>query len=200
VRFNIVGDLISSANEQITKRHQFRSFEVTAVARYEAAEGALNALGSPRLPKGGTHPLGVHRVTERPLYATSRCAGRVGVLRGYSSPGSAATLLSMAQPNVPDLRARRRRHGLIAGVSVAILGTVVAYVSLWVDPSGESRWWQVLFWLLWVAPPVLAVLLALLPRTRSLAAGLGLGLAMTWIVSVPTCVGVSLGTVPGLLG
>jgi Na+-translocating ferredoxin:NAD+ oxidoreductase RnfE subunit len=83
-------------------------------------------------------------------------------------------------------------------VSIAVVATVVSYVGLLIDQGGAIPWvleWQ---WTLWVAPPVLAVLLGLVPRTRSLAAGLGLGLAVTWIVGVPTCVVVSLSTVPYL--
>jgi hypothetical protein len=106
----------------------------------------------------------------------------------------------MSQSHVPDVDVRRRRWGLVAGVSTAVIGTVLAYVAEWLDPSGEAVWGRVLFWGFWVAPPLLAVLLLAFPRTRSVAAGLALGLAVTWMVSVPTCVVVAAGTVPHSLG
>ncbi len=44
----------------------------------------------------------------------------------------------MSQSHVPDVDVRRRRWGLVAGVSTAVIGTVLAYVAEWLDPSGEA--------------------------------------------------------------
>lgn len=82
---------------------------------------------------------------------------------------------------------------------MALVSTGVAYALMW--PSDFSaRFGGVLFVVFWAGPVLGTILLALFDRTRSLAGGFLGGLMLTWVVSVPTCVAVTLNTVPGLFG
>ena len=81
------------------------------------------------------------------------------------------------------------------GIATAVLSTVVTYVAVRLDPYGISPWTKYV-WLVYALPLILAVVLSFPRRTRSVATGLAFGLTVTWLVAVPTCVVVTLATVP----
>jgi len=103
----------------------------------------------------------------------------------------------MASVHVPDPDVRRKRLGIISGAVVAVAATVAAYLAELVT---FGLFAQILTWILWVGPLAIGFVLFLFPRTRSLASGLVLGATFTWIIAIPTCVVVSLGTVPNVVG
>ena len=100
-----------------------------------------------------------------------------------------------AVPPDPEVVARKR--GFIAGIALAIAATVVAYLALWLPTSATII---TAVWTLFLGPIAAGLVLLCIPKTRSVAAGLLIGAAFTWIVSVPTCVLVSVNTVPDLFG
>jgi len=103
--------------------------------------------------------------------------------------------MANAVPSDPEVVARKR--GFIAGIALAIAATVVAYLALWLPTSGVII---VGVWTLFLGPIAAGVVLLCIPKTRRFAAGLLIGAAFTWIISVPTCVLVSVNTVPNLFG
>ena len=79
------------------------------------------------------------------------------------------------------------------GFGVGILLTLVVYLLLRADPYGDSGS-AILF--VWASPVVIGALLAALPRTRNVGLGLLIGAGLSWMIGVPTCVVVTLETVP----
>jgi hypothetical protein len=96
----------------------------------------------------------------------------------------------MARVNESDafVRRPRRSTGLIAGVSIAILAAVLTYLDAQHDPYGLAPWGAFIFGTLWVGPVLAAAVLAVMPKTRSVAGGLAQGTLCTWIISIPTLV------------
>ena len=103
--------------------------------------------------------------------------------------------MASAFPPNPDVVARRR--GLIAGVVLAIVATLAAYGALWLPSSAVVG---AAVWTLFLGPCAAGVVLLCIPKARSMGAGLLAGVTLTWVISVPTCVVVSVSTVPNLLG
>jgi hypothetical protein len=103
----------------------------------------------------------------------------------------------MASVFPPDPEVAARRRGLITGVVLAIAATLAAYGALWLPTSTAVN---TAMWTLFLGPLATGLVLLCIPKTRSLANGLLTGVVVTWIVSVPACVVVSLSTVPNILG
>ena len=78
------------------------------------------------------------------------------------------------------------------GFGVGILLTLVVYLVVRADPYDSGS--AILF--VWASPVVIGALLAALPWTRNLGLGLLTGAGLSWIIGVPTCVVVTLNTVP----
>jgi hypothetical protein len=91
-------------------------------------------------------------------------------------------------------RRRTNRRGRYLGFGLGILMTILLYLSIRADPYGESS--GALPLLAWLSPFAVAFVLLLVPRTRDLAVGIGAGVALSWLVGIPTCVIVTLSTVP----
>ena len=84
------------------------------------------------------------------------------------------------------------RWGVYLGFGIGILLTLVVYLVLRADPYDEGS--AMLF--IWASPVLIGALLAVLPRTRYLGIGLLAGTGLSWIIGVPTCVVVTLNTLP----
>ena len=77
------------------------------------------------------------------------------------------------------------------GLGIGILLTLVLYLVLPADPSTGPA-----ILILWASPVVIGALLAVIPRTGNTGLGLLAGAGLSWIIGVPTCVVVTLETVP----
>jgi hypothetical protein len=97
-------------------------------------------------------------------------------------------------PEADEQRRRINRRGGYLGFGLGIVMTIVLYLSIRADPYGEAS--GALPLLAWLSPLAVAFVLLLVPRTRDLAVGFGTGVGISWLVGIPTCVIVTLNTVP----
>ena len=89
------------------------------------------------------------------------------------------------------LQLRVRRWAMYLGFGIGILLRLVVYLVLRADPSTGPA-----ILIVWASPVVIGAILAAVPRTSSLGLGLLAGTALSWIIGVPTCVVVTLETIP----
>src|SRR3569623_1559078 len=82
----------------------------------------------------------------------------------------------------PDREVAARKRGLISGVMRAIVATLAAYGALWLPTSAVIN---TAVWMLFLGPLAAGLILSCIRKTRSLAAGLMLGVTVTWVISVP---------------
>jgi hypothetical protein len=84
----------------------------------------------------------------------------------------------MASSQEPDPHTRQLeagRVGLIAGATIAIVATVVAYAAVRSDPSGESSLGDAVVWVLFIGPLVAAPVLGPHPQDTEPGRWLGHG-------------------------
>ena len=135
----------------------------------------------------------IGRVGERALWAAAFLQPNTAMAHGISTTSWDIDRV----PEFYEADAQRRdakRPGRYPGFGLGILMTLVLYLALLADPYGERFGGAPL--LVWLSPLGVAALLAIFPRTRGYSAGFLAGVALSWIVGIPTCVVVTLSTVP----